>query len=62
MRTAEDRSANVQALSSSIPLKDLRVVLAVHRKNCRQIGCPILAALEERVGALGAPGAPGATY
>jgi hypothetical protein len=52
MRTAEDRIANARTVSASILLEDLRVVLTVHRENCRQFGCLILAALEDRVGAL----------
>jgi hypothetical protein len=31
-----------------VSLSNLQIVLGVHRDNCHQVGCPILAALEER--------------
>lgn len=57
MRTDEERIVNARIVSASISLKDLRSVLMVHRENCRQLDCPILVALEDRVGSLGTPGA-----
>jgi hypothetical protein len=58
MITDEERIVNARIVSLSIALEDLCSVLMVHRENCRQLDCPILAALEDRVGALGTPGAP----
>jgi hypothetical protein len=57
MRIDEDRSMNARRVSAAIAPEDLGVVLRVHRDNCRQIDCPILAALEDRADALGTPGA-----
>lgn len=39
---------NLRLVSDAVSLGNLQVVLDVHRDNCRQVGCPILAALEER--------------
>lgn len=39
---------NLRLVDAAVPLGNLQVVLDVHRENCRHVGCPILAALEER--------------
>ena len=51
MRTDEERIMNARRVSAVITLEDLGVVIMVHRENCRQIDCPILAALEDRADA-----------
>ena len=43
-----DRIENLRLVSAAVPLGSLQIVLDVHRENCHQVGCPILAALEER--------------
>ena len=48
MSINEDRIVKARIVCASIALKDLRIVLTVHRVNCRQIDCPILVALEDR--------------
>lgn len=44
---AKDRLANVRALCKQIPIGDLRAAIEVHRTNCHQPSCPVLAAMEE---------------
>lgn len=44
---AKDRLANVRALCKQLPIGDLRAAIEVHRTNCHQPSCPVLAAMEE---------------
>lgn len=56
MSLETDRIKNLR-LVGAVPFGNLQVIFEVHRVNCHQVGCPILAALEERVLSieLGAP-------
>jgi len=54
MNPATDCSKNLRLVRAAVPLSNLPVVLAVHRNNCHQVGCPILAVLEELMRGLGA--------
>ena len=44
---AEELLKKVQTMCAEIPIVDLRVVIEVHRTNCHQPSCPVLAAMED---------------
>lgn len=44
---AKDRLASVRALCKQTPISALRAAIEVHRTNCHQPSCPVLAAMEE---------------
>jgi hypothetical protein len=45
--SAKDRLASVRALCKQIPISTLRAAIGVHRTNCHQSDCPVLAAMVE---------------
>ena len=48
---ATELLAKVQSMCAEIPIGDLRVAIEVHRTNCHQPSCPVLAAMEESAAA-----------
>lgn len=46
----------LRAVCAAIPTQDLRAVIAVHRANCHQAGCLVLAMMVARAEAMEARG------
>lgn len=46
---ATDVLVQVRTMCAEVPIRDLRTAIEVHRSNCRQPGCPVLAAMEDAV-------------
>lgn len=44
---ADDVLAKVRSLCKKLPISDLLVGIEVHRTNCQQPSCPVLAAMED---------------
>ena len=44
---ADNLIAKVRAMCAEVPPADLRIAIVVHRANCHQPSCPVLAAMEE---------------
>ena len=44
---ADDLLSKVREMCANVPIADLRVAISVHRANCHQPSCPVLAAMEE---------------
>lgn len=45
---ADDLIAKVRSMCAEVPIDALRTAIDVHRSNCHQHGCPVLAAMEDR--------------
>jgi hypothetical protein len=49
IKRVRDLNTQVRTVCVTLSIQNLRTVIAVHRENCRQAGCLVLAAMEARV-------------